>query len=164
MAKQLAGKEQKKTLLNYTTTIDAARTITEIQQILAAKGAMAVQVEYDSKGAPSGLTFKIMLDNHPVWYRLPSKYDEAERALERTDIEPRYKTRSQAIRTCWRILKDWVEAQMGLYQMRQVELAEAFFPFAVDASSGMTLFDHWRESQKLLASGAEAEGRLELSS
>lgn len=162
MPNRLKGETRRKTLLNYTTTVDAAKTITEIQQLLAAKGALAVTVEYDSTGFPSAVTFAIMLDNHRVTYRLPSKYDEALKAMQQApDVPHRYCNRDQAIRTCWRILKDWAEAQLALVQLKQVELAEVFFPYAVDASSGMTLFEHWRESQKLLAEG-EGASPLEL--
>lgn len=148
--------KRKGTLLNYTTTVDATRTIAEIQQILAAKGALSVSVDYDNTGFPSAVTFKVMINGHEVWYRLPSKYDEAERALLASrDIPERFKKREQAIRVCWRILKDWVEAQMAIIQLGQAELAEVFFPYAIDATSGLTLFHHWAENQKML--GADTE-------
>lgn len=153
---RLSGGQRRKTLLNYTTTVEAVKTIAEIQQTLATKGAQAVTVEYDSTGFPSAVTFAIMLDGHRVSYRLPSKYDEALKAMQRApDVSQRYCNREQAIRVCWRILKDWVETQLALVQLKQVELAEVFFPYAVDATSGMTLFEHWRETQKLLSEGED---------
>lgn len=154
MTKALA--KRKGTLLNYTTTVDATRTIAEIQQILAAKGALSVSVDYDSTGFPVAVTFKIIIHDHEVWYRLPSKYDAAYEALRLSrDVAKRYKTQEQAIRVCWRILKDWVEAQMAIIQLGQAELAEVFFPYAIDASTGLTLFHHWRENQKKLGPGEE---------
>ena len=36
--------------------------------------------------------------------------------------------RQQAIRTSWRILKDWVEAQMALLETGMVTMDEIFLP------------------------------------
>lgn len=37
----------------------------------------------------------------------------------------------QAVRTAWRIVKDWVEAQMALVETRMVTTQEVFLPYAV---------------------------------
>ena len=44
----------------------------------------------------------------------------------------------QAIRTSWRILKDWVEAQMALLETGMVTMDEIFLPYMF--SRGQTLY------------------------
>ena len=46
--------------------------------------------------------------------------------------------RQQAIRTSWRILKDWVEAQMALLETGMVTMDEIFLPYML--SGGQTLY------------------------
>jgi hypothetical protein len=44
-------------ILNYTTSIDSHRTISEVQRLLAKHGARGVLVEYDGQGDPVALAF-----------------------------------------------------------------------------------------------------------
>lgn len=153
MPKQIGSKRT--TLLNYTTVVEVSKSVMEIQQILASKGAQCVSVDYDKTGFPLAVTFKIEVAGVPVWYRLPSKYDEAEKALGRADINYKFKNRKQAERVCWRILKDWVEAQLAIIQLGQAQMAEAFFPYAIEHETGITLFEHWLNSQKAITAAPE---------
>jgi hypothetical protein len=152
-AKSASSKRQ--TLLNYTTTVDARRTIQEIQSILATKGAQGVSVDYDPSGFPMAVTFKVIVENVPIWYRLPSKYEAAYKALCAADVPQRFKDKDQARRVCWRILKDWVEAQMAIIQLGQAQMAEAFFPYAIEHETGITLFEHWLSSRKAITAAPE---------
>jgi hypothetical protein len=49
--------------------------------------------------------------------------------------------RLQAVRTAWRIVKDWVEAQMALVETQMVTTQEVFLPYAV-MRDGRTLSQH----------------------
>lgn len=63
---------------------------------------------------------------------------------------------AQAERVSWRIIKDWVEAQIALVESSQAEMAQVFMPYATDESGG-TLYMRFLESnQKRLASGSDA--------
>lgn len=53
-------------LLNYTTTIEASKTVSEIQTMLAKHGARAVLIEYDKQGFVEALFFKV-----PIFEILP---------------------------------------------------------------------------------------------
>ena len=46
--------------------------------------------------------------------------------------------RQQATRTSWRILKDWVEAQMALLETGMVTMDEIFLPYML--SGGQTFY------------------------
>jgi hypothetical protein len=52
--------------------------------------------------------------------------------------------REQATRVAWRILKDWIEAQLALIQTGMVSVEQVFLPFA-QSSSGKTLCEVLRE-------------------
>lgn len=124
-------------LLNYTTEIEALRTAGEIMGLLAAKGATAIGIEY-SNAEPIGLSFKIPVQRTEISFRLPCNYEGALRALKRC-AQPRYQTDAQAKRVAWRIVKDWVEAQLAIVECEQAEMAEVFLPYAILAN-GQTLF------------------------
>jgi hypothetical protein len=57
--------------------------------------------------------------------------------------------RDQAVRTAWRIVKDWVEAQMALVETQMVTTAEVFLPYAV-MKDGRTLAQHAQNDPNFL--------------
>src|ERR1700753_4081434 len=99
-------------LLNYTTKIDAFKTIGEISQVLAKVGASAVMHDYDDNGAIVALSFKIKLNDRDIAFRLPTDWHPVLDVLKQDPKVPQtLVTKDQAIRVAWRITKDWVEAQ-----------------------------------------------------
>lgn len=127
-------------ILNYTTTIDPFKTIGEIQAILVKHGASNISVDYVNS-SPSALTFLINLNGEFVNFRLPSNHTGVYKALcKDKDVPKRYKTEEQARKVAWRIVKDWVEAQMAIIQAGLATLPEVFLPYAVVAN-GQTLYE-----------------------
>lgn len=140
-------------ILNYTTKIDPDKTASEIARCLSSHGAQAVMTEYDKEeGFVTSLSFKIEISGHPVGFRLPcdwrpvqailvkgkkrpSEYDKDRRARFDSDWK------LQSVRTSWRIVKDWVEAQMALVECQMVTTQEVFLPYAV-MQDGRTLSEH----------------------
>lgn len=57
--------------------------------------------------------------------------------------------REQAERVAWRIVKDWVEAQMAILESEMVHMDEIFLPYMVN-NSGQTFFQAYRSNQLLL--------------
>lgn len=127
-----------KPILNYTTSISVDKTVAEIQQILSQCGDISVLTSYD-RGIPSSISFRIEAHGGTLSFLLPAKIDNVLAILKSCAISKPLKTREQAARVAWRIIKDWVEAQVALVRAEQVELAEAFFPF-VQLPSGETLY------------------------
>lgn len=82
---------------------------------------------YDG-GTITGLSFLIDTGLQQVPVRLPVKVDECLRVLKKEKREnPRKQikdTMDQAERVAWRILKDWVEAQMALLDIEMVKFEE----------------------------------------
>ena len=134
-------------ILNYTSTVAATRSLAEIQQRLAAHGAQAVTVVYEER-EPIALAFTIEAQT----FRLPANIDAMETILQR--IPRATKTRAQACRVAWRIIKDWVEAQLALIEARQVSLEQVMLPYLELRPGGPTLYEAYlREGRKLLGVG-----------
>lgn len=68
-------------ILNYTTTIDPAKTAAEVQTILAKGGAKQVSIDYDHEGQPEALSFMILYLETPVYFRLPCNIEGVYKAL-----------------------------------------------------------------------------------
>ena len=60
--------------------------------------------------------------------------------------------REQAERVAWRIVKDWVEAQMAILESEMVQMDEIFLPYML-SNSGQTVFEAYRNNQLALGGG-----------
>lgn len=121
-------------ILNYTTKIDAAKTVGEIQAMLGAKNAKSVSAQYEG-GEVVAIFFCIDMHNQPVNFRLPCNWEGVLKCFKADRQVPRSsETKEQAQRTAWRIVKDWVEAQLALIESGQAEMAEVFLPYAMSAN------------------------------
>jgi len=136
-------------LLNYTTTISPEKTVAEIQSKLAKAGAWQILHEYERTTRELvGLSFRIDTEFGPIAFRLPANIAAVEMILTRQRKRSRYLKkpgdREQATRVAWRILKDWVEAQLALIETGQVKLEQVFLAFAQD-SKGRTVYEGIKE-------------------
>jgi tRNA uridine 5-carbamoylmethylation protein Kti12 len=138
-------------ILNYTTTIDAFKTASEIEYILAKHKAKAVMKVYDGESI-TGLSFMIDAGMKQIQIKLPVKTDECLKVLERekkSGTKNIKATKEQAERVAWRILKDWVEAQMALLDIEMVRFEEIFLPY-IETNTGQTIYERLEERQFLL--------------
>lgn len=136
-------------ILNYTTSIDAHKTGMEISSILARHGASMIATMYDA-GQPAGIAFKIMTPQGLLDYRLPANTSGVLAKLKQSrQVPQRSKTQEQATRVAWRILKDWVEAQLAIVEAGMVALDEVMLPYMV-GDGGQTWGELYR-SRGLLA-------------
>ena len=58
-------------------------------------------------------------------------------------------TQEQAERVAWRILKDWIEAQMALLDIEMVRFEEIFLPY-IETQNGQTIYERLEQKQFLL--------------
>lgn len=145
-------------LLNYTTKIDADKTAQEIAKILSSHGAKAVLTDYDD-GIVSAISFKISLNGNEINFRLPCDWKPVLAVLNtqlpelkswHTGYEHKLSERRlQSVRTAWRIVKDWTEAQMALVETQMVSTTQVFLPYAV-GRDGKTLFEKVVENPQFL--------------
>lgn len=137
-------------ILNYTTQIDAYKTITEIQQILARAGAMKCVIDNDTNGNPVALTFCLNWNNMMTAFALPCNFEGVLKAMQRNKKVPRNRcNEEQALRVGWRIVKDWVEAQLAIVEANLSSMAEVFLPYVV-TKSGETLYKYLQGDNTLL--------------
>lgn len=145
-------------ILNYTTTIDPAKTVLQIHDILVKGGAASVRVDYEG-GEPVALMFLIRIGNENIPFRLPSNWEGVWSIIKTDwDIPKRFRTPDQAKRIAWRVLKDWVEAQLAYIASGQASIAQLFLPHAV-GRSGRTLFEEVVVNPAMLLGSGSGEER-----
>lgn len=140
-------------LLNYTTTIEAHKTVEQIQIILATHGATAMLMEYNN-GVVRALSFKVPTPHGDVSFRLPSDPDAVLKVLQKQGVPSRYSNRQQAVRVAWRIVKDWVEAQMALLETEMVRIEQIFLPYML-VGDGRTLYEQLASNRFELPKGRD---------
>ena len=118
-------------ILNYTTSISTEKTAMEIQKKLVMAGAVAVLCEYDGDGIMNAMSFRILTPHGLISFKMPAHLDGVYKALCNDSKVPKSKrTTEQAARVAWRILKDWIEAQLAIIEAGMAELAQVFLPYA----------------------------------
>jgi len=133
-------------ILNYTTSIATEKTAAEIQKKLARAKAQAVLCEYDDDAVMCAMSFRINTPHGLVFFRLPANTQGVFKALRQDSKVPkRLKTKEQAAKVAWRVLKDWVEAQLAIVEADMADLTEVFLPYA-QGQDGRTLYQSIEQS------------------
>lgn len=138
-------------LKNYTSQVPAGRSISYIENQLVNHGARSIMKIYDDKKRISGICFSIPINGKEIPYKLPARIKEAESVLLR-NLGPRARKETkdkipvQAERTAWKILSDWVEAQMALVELSQVDVTEVFLPYIYDGVEDKTFYEKIKEN------------------
>ena len=140
-------------ILNYSTKVDPHRSVNEIQKILGAKGCRSISIDYDATGNPQAVLFLLVVGDNEVYFRLPRNAEgvfaalkKAKNAGELNGMAWRDITRERSEWISWRIVKDWVAAQLALIEAGQAQMAEVFLPYAVTNQLGQTMFQRFLES------------------
>lgn len=140
---------EKMPILNYTTSIDHNKTIGEITTCLVAHGANKIVVDYDGDRLSAAVTFMVPTPRGNVFFSLPCNYGNVLKAMEKNKKVPRSQcNKAQAIRVAWRIVKDWVEAQMAIVEAELAAVEEVFLPYAI-TKKGNTLYKEIQDSNIL---------------
>ena len=133
-------------ILNYTTNVDVYTTLGAIRGQLVKHGAKMIMQDYDDEGHIAALSFLIDTPAGARGIRLPANVDAVHAVLTRQKVKC---DREQAERVAWRIVKDWVEAQMAILESEMVQMDEIFLPYMVNGQ-GQTLFQAYRSNQIML--------------
>lgn len=144
--------------LNYTTTIPAEKTVGEVQAMLGRSGASAVATTYDG-GRPSGVNFQMTTAHGPATFALPVDVDGVQSALAKAQRAGQIRSisrakalsREHAERVAWRVIKDWLEAQLALIAASMAQLDTVMLPYLL--VDGQTLTDRYLERGQLLLEG-----------
>lgn len=143
--------------LNYTTSVEADKTAIECIGILTRHGATKIGISVGEDRQPDGLDFLIRTPFGMRAYSLPINTPGTEKALLKAwrehRIEPRFKEPAQARRVAWRVLKDWLEAQLAMIEAGAVELPQVMLPY-MRVDEDKTLYAAWMENEtKALEAG-----------
>lgn len=126
-------------LLTYSTKIAVEKTVSEMTSKLGKAGARFVTTELGKDGQPIALEFAIETKSGERWFRLPANTDAVLRVLGRQQrdgrIPRRLVTRDQAARVGWRILREWLLAQLAIIETEMVALDEVMLPWMVVADN-----------------------------
>ncbi len=125
-------------ILNYSTSISVDKTVAEIQKALSQCRDIQVLTAYEG-GIVSSISFRLTTQHGVLSFLLPAKIDSIWQIMKQSKNRRTKRTRKQAAMVAWRIIKDWIEAQVALIQADQVTLEEAFLPFIQD-EHGQTLY------------------------
>lgn len=145
--------------LNYTTTIPATRTVGECQALLAKHGASRVAVEY-LDGSPAGLAFWLPTPHGDRSFILPVDVAAVQRLLTRQENDGEFRasrkraghfsSREHAERVAWRVVKDWLEAQLAMIEAQMATLDQVMLPY-LNVDRGKTLYAVYQEREHALA-------------
>jgi len=148
-------------LLDYTSKVPVSRTVAQVQAKLVEHGARAVIMEYDDKGRIKALSFNVKMPNGELPIRLPIDAAATLRVLQRQyqkrEIPGRYANEDHAYRVAWRIIKDWIEAQMSLLETEMVKMEEIFLPYII-TPGGQTIYQVMVQKHFLLGPGEGGKG------
>lgn len=136
-------------IANYTTTVEAIKSVGEIQGILVAHGAKSIMMNYSENKTIESLSFLVKTAHGDIPFTLPVDPEAVLKVMQREGLPPRYCNRAQAVRIAWRILKDWVRAQMALLETDMVRMEQIFLPYMV-SNDNRTLYQVMVEHQFLL--------------
>jgi hypothetical protein len=135
-------------LLNFTTTVPVSRTIGVVQGLLVEAGARSIMTNYDDVGSPIGIHFAVETGLGIRTFSLPVNAERVQAVLKRQKVQPRYSTPEHAERVAWRIIKDWLEAQLAIIRTEMVTLDEVMLPYM--RAEGTTVYELYRNQQLAL--------------
>lgn len=145
-------------LLNYTSNQDADKTAQQIAKCLSLHGARAVLTEYNrEEGTIEAISFRIELNGKDISFRLPCDWRPVYAVINKGKRAPinesqRSGRQQQAVKTAWKIVHDWVEAQMALVETQMASTLQVFLPYAQSAD-GSTLYEKIEANPQLFLGG-----------
>jgi hypothetical protein len=130
---------------NYTSTVPVATSLSRIEHYLVNAGASDISKKYDENKTCIRITFRMMINQIPVFFQLTAKVDACFKVLYAEIKKPLPTTRqnilNQAERTAWKIISDWVEIQISMVQLDQADLIQVFLPYVYNPAKDQTFYD-----------------------
>jgi hypothetical protein len=129
-------------LKNYTSSVSSQTTISYIEAYLMEAGASGIMKKVEG-GQVVALMFEIEMGNdvgkHLV--KLPANVGEVHQYLWKDYVTTAKRPRKveadfleQAGRTAWKIVQDWVQVQVSMIKLRQMEPMQVFLPYIWDGN------------------------------
>jgi len=153
-------------LKNYTTEVPVMKSLGQIQGNLVAHGARSIMINYGPDKEPSSLSFIISTPQGELPFKLPANVPAVTALLLKQlssstyrqwdtqyQNERRRKAMEQAYRVAWRIIKDWVDAQLAIIETEMVTMEQVFLPYLLTKDGQHTLYEAMAEKGFYLTEG-----------
>lgn len=137
---------------NFSTEISPEKTTGQIERILAEHGANKVVKEYEAgilvfmafeiRTARGILPIKLPANLDRIMVKFREQVDDGKLARKYYDGEW---AEAQASRVAWRIIKDWIEAQLWLLDIGMARVEEIFLPYLYNPVTKKTMFELMEE-------------------
>ena len=141
---------------NYTTDVPVNKTVSEIHLMLADHGAKRILFDYGADSKVTAISFTIETPTGEQAVRLPANVEHVREVLRQQKNNPRNRNRSQiddsedqAERVAWRIVKDWLAAQLAILETEMVDVQQVFLPYFLNRQ-GQTLYEVYSSGALML--------------
>lgn len=135
-------------LKNYTTTINAKKTVSEIEELLVKNKATDIWKEFDVSGNVISLNFAVMTEYGKMPFKLIVNAEAVQQILIEQKKEGLINISNKDVldidyarNVGWRILKDLIDAQMAVVSVKMRKLEQVFLADIWDARTGRTFFE-----------------------
>lgn len=126
-----------KQIKDYTTDVPAVRTVAEIEAMLIGFGADKIMKDYRGDGRVAAFVFKYQ----DRLYRLPSNTEKAAVCLQGAPGHSKrlslQEAEARAERVTWRVIKDWLDAQISMMKIGQAEVEQVMLPYMWDGKTSL---------------------------
>jgi len=115
-------------LKSYSTNVSADKSITEIEKLLSQFGADKIMKNYLSDGRTTSIAFQLSGKG----FKLPNNQEGVFNILFQNKSKRVNSTKEReerAYRVSWRIIKEWVHAQLSLIASGQAEPEQVLLPY-----------------------------------
>ncbi|PKN36718.1 MAG: hypothetical protein CVU62_13370 [Deltaproteobacteria bacterium HGW-Deltaproteobacteria-2] len=130
---------------NYTSGVPVSRSVQHIEDCLIRHGAKNIMKMYDADKKLESLCFIMPVEGKDIPFKLPAAVDRVEKVLRASVRRPKAGTteriKEQAERTAWKLQSDWVDIQMSLIELNQVEIMQVFLAYVYFPAQKQTYFD-----------------------
>ena len=140
--------------MNYTTTIASEKSIMEIEKMLSLFGASAIMKEYLEDGRLRSLSFKLQEKGYKIPANIEGVYEvlyKDKRVSGKRDVMMNRKVNADNV--SWRIIKDWLHAQLSIIASGQAQPDEVMLPYLWDGKR--TLYQAYKEGRLQLENKEE---------
>ncbi|MDZ7658059.1 hypothetical protein [Fodinibius sp.] len=126
-----------------------AKTLGNIQEVLAEHGAQKIQMEYENR-KPVALSFSMWVGGQELFFRLTVDVDGMLQAMkDDPNTQGTYCNREQAERTAWKNRLDWLQTTLAQIKSNQARMEELLLGFAI-TDDGQTVYERLKSGNKLL--------------
>lgn len=140
-------------ILNYTTTVAADKSVGQILTMLAKGGARSTMANYGANGKVESIAFAVLTPMGMRTFSLPIDPAKVLAVMRRERVAPRFLNAQHAEDVAWRIMKDWLEAQLAIIATEMVTLDQVMLPYMQANDAGQTVYEMIVDAQLALPAG-----------